>query len=121
MNKLIILLASISLSVSAFAQSISNVEKQGNWYNVYNEQGKKVKSMSAGIIGEVKGWCSTFFVAQQGSWISIYNIDGKKLKTLNSNTVGEVISVSANTITTKMGNWIYTYDVNGKKLNTRHQ
>lgn len=121
MNKLTILFISILLSASAFAQSISNIERQGSWYYVYNEQGKKVKTLSASSIGEVKGWCSDFFVAQSGSWISLYNADGKKLKTFNTNTIGEVISVSANTFTTKMGNWIYTYDANGKKLNTRHK
>ncbi|MDE7411296.1 MAG: hypothetical protein K2M94_04575 [Paramuribaculum sp.] len=121
MNKLIILFISLLISGSAFAQSISNVEQQGNWYNIYNHQGKKVKTLSAATIGEVKGWCSEFLIAQDGSWFSLYNADGKKLKTFNTNTVGEVISVSANTFTTKMGNWIYTYDANGKKLNTRHQ
>ena len=105
----------------AFARSISNIERSGSWYYIYDEQGKKVRTLSASSIGEVKGWSSDFFVTENGSWIYIYNIAGQRIKTLSKSSVGEVIAISGNTFTSRNGNWIYTYDINGKRINTRHK
>lgn len=107
------------LTLSASARSISNVEQRGSWYYIYDEAGKKVKTMSASSVGDVKGWCATFFVSQKGSWIYLYDIDGRRIKTLSASTVGEVIAVSGDTFTSRKGNWIYTYDSTGKRINTR--
>lgn len=113
-----ILLLSI-ISLTAAARSISNVEQRGSWYYIYDEAGKKVKSLSVNTVGEVKGWCANFFVSQHGSWIYLYDINGRRLKTLSANTVGEIIAVSGDTFTSRKGNWIYTYDSTGKRIHTR--
>lgn len=119
MKKILALLLLSILSLTAMARSISNVERNGSWYYIYDEAGKKVKTMSASTVGEVKGWCSTFIVSQNGSWIYLFDINGRKLKTLSVSTVGEVIAVSGNTFTSRKGNWIYTYDASGKRIHTR--
>ena len=119
MKKLLTLLLLGLIPISVSARSISNVEQRGSWYYIYDEAGKKVKTMSASTLGDVKGWCSTFIVSQNGSWIYIYDIDGRRLKTLSASSVGEVIAVSGNTFTTRKGNWIYTYDATGKRIHTR--
>ena len=119
MKKLLALLLLSIISISGAARSISNVEQRGSWYYIYDEAGRKVKTMSASTLGEVKGWCSTFIVSQNGSWIYLYDIDGRRLKTLSVSTVGEVIAVSGNTFTSRKGNWIYTYDATGKRIHTR--
>ena len=121
MRRILVALIVGCCSVWAMGGSISNIERSGNWYYIYDELAKKVKTLRASSVGDVKGWCSDFFVAQNGSWIYLFDINGKKLKPLSSSTTGEVIAVSGKTFTTKSGNWIYTFDINGKKINTRHQ
>ena len=106
-------------ALAGWGKTISNIDRNGAWYYIYDEKGKKSKAISANSIGVIKGWCGEFFIAQNGSWIGIYNPEGRKLKTMSKSSIGEVISVSGNTFTTRNGNWIYTYDSTGKKISTR--
>lgn len=114
---MIVILAMMPLFL--WGRSISDVSRSGSWYYMYDENGKKYKSLSVSSVGEVLGWCGTFFVAQSGSWIYLYDAEGRKYKSLSRTSVGEVIAVSGNTFTARLGSWIYTYDANGKKINTR--
>ena len=50
-------------SMFANAQQISYIKADGAWYQVYDEAGKKVTTLSKSSIGEVVGWGSDFFVA----------------------------------------------------------
>ena len=64
MEKKIILLMLMALfSMFANAQQISYIKADGAWYQVYDESGKKVTTLSKSSIGEVVGWGSDFFVA----------------------------------------------------------
>lgn len=112
----------ICLAVFQFLASsgaISDIERAGNWYYLYNEKGRRYKTLGASGIGEIKGWSSSFFVSQKDNWIYLYDENGKRYKTLGKGNVGEIISVSGNTFTSRKGNWIYTYDSNGKRIYTR--
>ena len=100
-------------------RQISYIKADGAWYQVYDESGKKVTTISKQTAGEVVGWGSDFFVAVDGAWVKTYDITGKKICTLSVQTVGEVIGVSGNTFTSRDGNWIKIYDKTGKKINTR--
>jgi hypothetical protein len=119
MEKKIILLMLMALfSMFANAQQISYIKADGAWYQVYDEAGKKVTTLSKSSIGEVVGWGSDFFVAVDGAWVKTYDINGKKICTLSKQTVGEVIGVSGSTFTCREGRWIKIYDKKGKKINT---
>lgn len=101
------------------ARSISNVERSGAWYYLYDENGKKYKSTSASSTGDLKGFSSSIIVFQRGAWIYVYDADLKKLHSGAVSAYGEVIAVAGDAFTTRRGAWIYTYDKKGKKLNSR--
>lgn len=109
----------VALAVLAGARKISNVEVKGGWVNLYDENGKKYKSLNAKTVGEIQGFSSTFFVSKNGAWIHLYDAEGKKYKDLNATTVGEVIGVAGDTFTSRNGPWIHTWDKNGKKISSR--
>ena len=100
--------------------SISLVQNEGNWVYIYNEQGKKYKTLSKSSVGVVNGFSSSFFVSTNGNWIYLYDAEGRKYHTLSKSSVGDIIGVAGDTFTSRNGNWIYTWDRNGKKINTRY-
>ena len=114
----IMLLMLTAIGMQAQKQ-ISYIKADGAWYQVYDESGKKVTTLSKQTVGEVVGWGSDFFVTVDGAWVNTYDIKGKKICTLSKQSVGEVIGVSGNTFTSRDGNWIKIYDKTGKKINTR--
>ena len=83
---------------------------------VYDEKGKKICGLSRSSVGELKGWCSDFFVAKRYSFYYICDAKGKTLKTMSVSNVGEIVGVSGCTITSRKGNWIYTWSKEGKKI-----
>lgn len=100
------------------AQSISYIEKTKSWYYIYEQDGKKTKTLSTNI-GELQGFSASFFVVKNGSWYYIYDSTGKKTKTLSESTVGKVLTVAGETFTSQVGSWIYTWSKEGKKKGTR--
>lgn len=119
MKKLIVAFFLMFACMSVFAEKISSVESSGSWVYLYNEAGKKYKTLSASSVGTVMGYSSTFFVSESGSWVYLWDADGKKYKTLSKSSVGEVMGVAGDTFTSRSGSWIYTWDKNGKKIYTR--
>ena len=81
MKKLLIIMALLLSVVGLKAQSISHIETTKNWYHIYDQDGKKTKTLSA-TIGELQGFSSSFFVVKSGSWYYIYDATGKKTKTV---------------------------------------
>jgi len=112
---LILMLTAIGMQAQ---KQISYIKDDGAWYQVYDESGKKVTTLSKQTVGEVVGWGSDFFVTVDGAWVKTYDIDGKKICTLSKQTVGEVTGVSGNTFTCRNGSWIKIYDKKGKKIST---
>ena len=108
----------VSTILLAQQRQISYIKTNGAWYQVYDEAGKKVTTLSKSTVGEVVGWGSDFFVAVDRAWVKTYDIDGKKICTLSKQTVGEVTGVSGNTFTCRNGSWIKIYDKKGKKIST---
>jgi hypothetical protein len=119
MKKTFILFILLTTPLFMNALSISSIERNGSWYYLYDENGKRCNTFSASSIGDVVGWSSSFFVAQNGSWIYLYDANGKRYKTLSKSSVGDVIAVSGNTFVAKNGSWIYTYDKDGRRISTR--
>ena len=122
MNFMKKLLLSIFLLLSVAnlqAQSISHIEATKSWYNIYDQNGKKIKTLSTSQ-GELKGYSSTFYIIKQGSAFYVtYDVNGKRLHTFGAATVGEILAVSGDTFTSRQGVWIYTWSKEGKKISTR--
>ena len=63
--------------------AISDVSLKGSWYQVFNEDGKKISEMpSSGK--EVLGVASDFFVVEHGAWIQTYDENCKKITEMPS-------------------------------------
>ena len=83
MNFMKKLLLSIFLLLSVTnlqAQSISHIETTKNWYYIYDQNGKKIKTLSTSQ-GELKGYSSTFYIIKQESAFYVtYDVQGKRLQ-----------------------------------------
>ena len=118
--KLLITLSLMWFSIANLqAQGISHIETTKNWYYIYDQDGKKIKTLSTSQ-GELKGYSSSFYIIKQGSAFYItYDVNGKRLHTFGVGSVGEILSVSGDTFTSRNGAWIYTWRKEGKKISTR--
>ena len=104
---------------SAKKESIGYIETTKNWYYIYNQDGKKIRTFTTSQ-GELKGYSSTFYILKQGAtFYMTYDVNGKRLHTFGAGSVGEVIGVSGDTFTSKLGVWIFTWSKEGKKIGTR--
>lgn len=118
---LITLLLIIASAVSILAEHrISLVQNEGSWVYIYDENGKKYKTLSKSSVGTVNGFSASFFVTTNGNWIYLYDAEGRKYKTLSKSSVGEILGVSGDTFTSRLGNWIYTWSRDGRKINSRY-
>ena len=118
--RIFLILALTLLSMTNLrAQSISHIETTKNWYYIYDQDGKKIKTLSTSQ-GELKGYSSTFYIIKQGSAFYVtYDVNGKRLHTFGAASVGEILAVSGDTFTSKQGAWIHTWTKEGKKISTR--
>ena len=104
---------------SAKKESIGYIETTKNWYYIYNQDGKKIRTFTTSQ-GELKGYSNTFYILKQGATFYLtYDVNGKRLHTFGAGSVGEVIGVSGDTFTSKLGVWIFTWSKEGKKIGTR--
>ena len=119
MKKLVLSFVLLLSVANLQAQSISSIETTKNWYYIYDQDGKKIKTLSTSQ-GELKGYSSSFYIIKQGSAFYItYDVNGKRLHTFGTSSVGEILAVSGDTFTSRQGAWIYTWSKEGKKINTR--
>ena len=119
MKKLVLSIVLLLSGLSLQAQNISHIETTKNWYYIYDQDGKKIKTLSTSQ-GELKGYSSTFYIIKQGSAFYItYDVNGKRLHTFGAASVGEILAVSGDTFTSRLGAWIDTWSKEGKKINTR--
>ena len=116
-KKLSFFLFFLFLFFSVNAQTIGSIEKRGTWYEIYSEQGKKIKTVQSNI-GELVGFGAEFFIVKKGCWYHLYDTNAKKYKTLQDN-IGTIVSVSSFGFTVKKGIWLHSYNVQGKKMWTR--
>lgn len=102
---------------NCFIMAISMIERRSAWYDIYDERGKKQKTLSENI-GEMLGWGTNFFIVRRSAWYDLYDESGKKYKTL-SESIGSFVSISGDTFVIRRSAWLDTYDRFGKKINTR--
>lgn len=48
------------------------IERRSAWYDIYDERGKKQKTLSESI-GDVLGWAANFFVVRRSAWYDLLN------------------------------------------------
>ena len=119
MKKLLLSIVLLLSGLSIQAQSISHIETTKSWYYIYDQNGKKIKTLSTSQ-GELKGYSSTFYIIKQGTAFYVtYDVNGKRLHTFGAASVGEILAVSGDTFTSRQGAWIYTWSKEGKKISTR--
>ena len=115
----IIFTLNMNAQKSAKKESIGYIETTKNWYYIYNQDGKKIRTFTTSQ-GELKGYSNTFYILKQGAtFYMTYDVNGKRLHTFGAGSVGEVIGVSGDTFTSKLGVWIFTWSKEGKKIGTR--
>ena len=119
MKKLLFTLTLLCSIVGLKAQSISHIEMTKAWYYIYDQDGKKIKTLSTSQ-GELKGYSSTFYIIKQGTAFYItYDVKSKRLHTWGASSVGEILGVAGDTFTSRQGAWIHTWSKEGKKISTR--
>lgn len=118
MKKILFTLVLLFSGLSIHAQSISYIETTNSWYYIYDQDGKKIKTLSTNI-GELQGFGTSFFIVKSGAWYHLYDARGIIFKSLSVSYVGKVLSVTGDTFTSQLGSWIYTWNKEGKKINTR--
>lgn len=117
--RILLIITLLCSAIVLKAQSISHIETTKSWYYIYDQDGKKIKTLSTSQ-GELKGYSSSFYIIKQGTAFYItYDVNGKRLHTFGASSVGEIIGVAGETFTSKNGSWIYTWSKEGKKINTR--
>lgn len=119
MRKFLVALCLFCVALPGLCRSISYVERDGSWVYLYDENGRRYKTLGGSSVGEIMGWSSSFFVSVSGSWVYLYDADGRRYKTLGRSSVGDIIGVSGDTFTSRNGGWIYTYNREGKRISTR--
>ena len=119
MQKWIFLFILLFSATCLRAQSISYIETTKSWYYIYDQDGKKIKTLSTSQ-GELKGYSSSFYIIKQGTAFYVtYDVNGKRLHTWGASSVGEILGVAGDTFTSRNGAWIYTWSKDGKKISTR--
>ena len=112
-------IALMFVAIGLKAQNIGHIETTKNWYYIYDQNGKKIKTLGTGQ-GELMGYSSTFYIIKQGSaFYTTFDVNGKRLHTFGVSSVGEILSATGDTFTSKQGVWIHTWSKDGKKINTR--
>lgn len=118
--KRILLILTALLAVSAMqAQKISHIETTASWHFIYDENGKRLRTIGASQ-GQVVAYSEAFYILKNGPFYHTYDAKGKKLHTFHESNVGDVLNASGDTFTSRKGNWIITWDKNGRKISTRH-
>ena len=83
MKRLVTIIMLLLMAVGMQAQKqISYIKADGAWYQVYDESGKKICTLSKQTVGEVISASGGTFTCRDGSWIKIYDKNGKKINTL---------------------------------------
>lgn len=101
------------------AQGISHIETSKSWYFIYDQNGKRIKTLST-TQGKLMGYSTSFYIIKQGSSFYVtFDASGKRLHTFGTHVVGNIIAVAGDTFTSRKGSWIYTWSKEGKKLSTR--
>ena len=118
MQRILITLIMLLAFTAVQAQKISYIETTNSWHYVYDENGKKVHTISTSQ-GEIVAYSESFYILKKSGWYYTCDPKGKKLHTFSVSNVGDILAATGDTFTSRKGGWIYTWSKTGKKLATR--
>lgn len=119
MHRLLTLLLLLPCTTGTWAQRISYIETTRSWHYIYDENGKRLRSISASQ-GPVVAYTASFYIIRQGnSFYVIYDASGRRITSLGVHVVGEILSASGDTFTSRNASWIYTWTKEGKRISSR--
>lgn len=96
--KTIIVLGFLFAVVAVNAQSISHIETTKGWYNIYDQNGKMIKSFSTGL-GELVGYSSSFYIIKQKTGFYVtYDVNGRQASTHSVRVLLEIYLVLVATL-----------------------
>ena len=82
MKRIITIMLLMLTAVGIQAQKqISYIKAYGAWYQVYDENGKKITTLSKQGVGVVVGVSGNTFTCRDGNWIKLYDKTGKIIST----------------------------------------
>ena len=81
MKKLLIIMAMLLSVTRLKAQSISHIETTKSWYYIYDQDGKKTKTLSESTVGKVLSVSGETFTSKVGSWVYTWSKEGNKINT----------------------------------------
>ena len=73
--------------------AISDVQLKNGWYQVIDDNGKKIKEIHENQVGELHGIGMNFILFLKNGWFTTYDENMKKIKEIHENQVGSFKSV----------------------------
>lgn len=113
--------ATMLLSIGAVNAQISDVQQEGNYLYVYDENNKEICDMRIDeSYEEFKGFGNSFYILQSNNYLEVYNYNCKKISEIRIDKSYESFkSASGNNFNIYSGNYIVTYDKYCKKISER--
>lgn len=101
--------------------AISDVQQKGNYYQVFDDSGKKISELwNPHNEFELLGVASDFFVVKEGNYFKTFDEKSKKIAELwNPHDKMTFKSAAGSSFTVKEGSYFKTYDKNCKKTGER--
>jgi len=99
--------------------AISNVLFKNNYYQIYDECGRKINEISSSY-GELCGFGTDFLVFWKDKHYITRDVKGNKIHDAQEYFVGEFSSISLDMINFTKGQYAASYDKNFRKINQKH-
>ncbi len=112
----IILMAILSGVVNA---AISDIQDRGDWYYLFDGNGKRYKTISKAASGDLVGFSESYFVCKKGDWYYFFDDKGTRFLTKSVTEIGEIKTVLNTSFTSLKNSWIYSWDKKGNRTGTR--
>lgn len=118
----------IKFFISAFAlfatfnlanAALADIQESNSWIYLYNSNGHRYKTLSASTVGNLVGFCESYFISKNGSWYYFFDDRGNRFLTKSVSEIGEIQSITNNSFVSKKDSWIYTWDKKGNRTGTR--
>ena len=97
--------------------AISEVKLIGNYYHVFDEDGRKITQYQSSI-GELKGFNSKYIVFLCGSIVTVCDEKFRRISQSSQAAMGEFLNIT-DKIHCKRGGYIVTYDEHLNQISQR--
>lgn len=97
-----------------------DVIRKGNYYQVLNENGKKIEEVHESSVGELQGFTDRFIVFRKGSYFATYDETFRKIEEIHESTAGVFKGAAGQYMIFIKGNYAVTFDLMFKKISERY-